>query len=134
VAIISYLIGYVWPTWQLFGVVSARIWLWTFAGSFVILLYARHGVYTAVAICLMGIFWIIITLNQLVAMKSSAVKPNELFIIDLIVSTMMPVLLVILLSVAPAKAVCRRLIFLAIGLVLLIGLNELSRLLHEWGL
>jgi putative tryptophan/tyrosine transport system substrate-binding protein len=40
----------------------------------------------------------------------------------------------ILLSVAPAKAVSRRLIFLAIGLVLLIALNGLSKLapkLHD---
>jgi len=37
-------------------------------------------------------------------------------------------LLVILLSVAPAKAVSRRLIFLALGLILLIALNELSKL------
>jgi len=32
------------------------------------------------------------------------------------------------LSVAPAKAVSRRLIFLALGLLLLIALNELSKL------
>ena len=38
------------------------------------------------------------------------------------------VLPLILLSVAPAKAVSRRLIFLAIGLILLIALNELSKL------
>jgi hypothetical protein len=37
------------------------------------------------------------------------------------------VLPVILLSVAPAKAVSRRLIFLALGLLLLIALNELSK-------
>jgi hypothetical protein len=34
----------------------------------------------------------------------------------------------ILLSVAPAKAISRRLIFLALGLLLLIALNELSKL------
>jgi hypothetical protein len=34
----------------------------------------------------------------------------------------------ILLLVAPAKAVSRRLIFLAIGLILLVALNELSKL------
>ena len=34
----------------------------------------------------------------------------------------------LLLSVAPAKAVSRRLIFLAIGVILLIALNELSKL------
>jgi hypothetical protein len=38
------------------------------------------------------------------------------------------VLPLILLSVAPAKAVSRRLIFLAIGLILLIALNEVSKL------
>jgi len=38
------------------------------------------------------------------------------------------ILPLILLSVAPAKAVSRRLIFLAIGLILLIALNELSKL------
>ena len=34
----------------------------------------------------------------------------------------------ILLSIAPAKALSRRLIFLALGLLLLIALNELSKL------
>jgi hypothetical protein len=38
------------------------------------------------------------------------------------------VLPLILLSAAPAKAVSRRLTFLAIGLVLLIALNEVSKL------
>jgi hypothetical protein len=41
---------------------------------------------------------------------------------------MISILPVILLSVAPAKAVNRRLIFLALGLLLLIALNELSKL------
>jgi hypothetical protein len=41
---------------------------------------------------------------------------------------MASVLPLILLSVAPAKAVSRRLIFLALGLLLLIALNELSKL------
>jgi len=38
------------------------------------------------------------------------------------------ILAIVLLSVAPAKAVSRRLIFLALGLLLLIALNELSKL------
>ena len=41
---------------------------------------------------------------------------------------MVPVVTLILLSVAPAKAISRRLIWLALGLLLLIGLNELSKL------
>jgi hypothetical protein len=41
----------------------------------------------------------------------------------------MPVVMaVILLLAAPAKAVTRRLFFLGLGLLLLIGLNELSKL------
>ena len=38
------------------------------------------------------------------------------------------ILPLILLSVAPAKAISRRLIFLALGLLLLIAFNELSKL------
>ena len=41
---------------------------------------------------------------------------------------MLLVLTLIMLSVVPAKAVGRRLIFLAVGLILLIALNELSKL------
>ena len=41
---------------------------------------------------------------------------------------MLLVLPLILLSTAPAKAVSRRLLFILIGLILLIALNELSKL------
>jgi hypothetical protein len=41
---------------------------------------------------------------------------------------MIVILPLILLVVAPAKAVSRRLIFLALALLLLIALNELSKL------
>ena len=94
----------------------------------------RHRVHAAVAICLMVIFWIIITLTQLVAMKPSAGSGGVVSQIALAMVSFLPVFL---LSVAPAKAVSRRLIFLAIGLLLLIALNELSKLapkLHEWRL
>jgi hypothetical protein len=50
---------------------------------------------------------------------------QEVFITSFV---MMLVLPLILLSLAPAKAVTRRLIFLALGLLLLIALNELSKL------
>jgi hypothetical protein len=70
----------------------------------------------------MVIFWTIITLNQLIAMPPSEGFANFTAI------AMISILPVILLSVAPAKAVNRRLIFLALGLLLLIALNELSKL------
>jgi len=63
------------------------------------------------------------------AMKpSEGLKPNEGVIISLIALAMISVLPQILLSIAPAKAISRRLIFLAIGLILLIALNELFKL------
>jgi hypothetical protein len=67
-------------------------------------------------------FWQIITTSQLNFMFQAG---QEVFITSFV---MMLVLPLILLSVAPAKAVSRRLIFLALGLLLLIGLNELSKL------
>jgi hypothetical protein len=90
-----------------------------------IALYARQKLHAAVATCLMVIFWIIITFNQLATMKPS--EPDEGIIISLIAMIMLLILTQILLSVASAKAVSRRLIFLAIGLVLLIALNEISK-------
>src|SRR5262249_30478564 len=54
------------------------------------------------------------------------IRPNEALVFSLfVVICISPV---ILLSAAPAKAISRRLIFLAIGLLLLIALNELSKL------
>ena len=64
-----------------------------------------------------------------------SIGPNDALLVSLFV--VICVSPVILLSVAPAKHVSRRLIFLAIGLILLIALNELSKFapkLHEWGL
>jgi hypothetical protein len=65
-----------------------------------------------------AIFWDIITFDILVYS----------FHLTLIAAGMLWVLSVILLSVAPAKAISHRLIFLALGLLLLIALNELSKL------
>jgi hypothetical protein len=66
------------------------------------------------------IFWIIITFNQI---------PSPPDWDDLVGGiAVIWVFPLILLSVAPAKAISRRLIFLALGLLLLIALNELSKL------
>jgi len=82
-----------------------------------VLAFARLRLHAAVATCLMVIFLRIIIY-----------KPNHSFIVVLTIEILFPILLVILLSIAPAKAVARRLIFLALGLLLLIALNELSKL------
>ena len=138
-----YLIGMIWLSWrfpEFFEGVSivGRGWTVAFIWSFFPLLagcffMARAGkVHAAVSICLMTVFGIIITLNHLMAMKpSEGLKPTEGIIITLIAMTMISILPQILLSVASAKAVSRRLIFLAIGLVILIALNELSKLVRE---
>jgi hypothetical protein len=93
--------------------------------ALLVVMFARVRLHAAVTISLMVIFWIIITFNQLF-------NPTAIDAIDpfaaLAAFIMLPVLLLILLSVAPARAISRRLIFLAIGLVLLIALNELSKL------
>jgi hypothetical protein len=71
-----------------------------------------------VVVFLMAIFWAIITFSSIADdLVQMFVAPGMLW-----------VLTVILLSVAPAKAISRRLLFLAMGLLLLIALNELSKL------
>src|SRR5262249_38781200 len=89
----------------------------------VVMWFARNRLNTGVSICLMIIFWIIIIFNQ-IGWRTS----TDGFTLLLFAVPMIWMLTLILLSVAPAKAVSRRLIFLAIGLILLIALNELSKL------
>lgn len=90
-------------------------------------IFARDRLNAGVSICLLIIFWIIITLNQIESATEN-IGPDKYGNIALAVLAMIWVLPLILLSVAPAKAVSRRLIFLAMGLILLIALNELSKL------
>ena len=89
-----------------------------------LVVFARHRLQTAVAALLLGIFWTIITINQFIYAKVESESPDPIFA----AIAMLLVLPLILLSVAPAKAISRRLIFLAIGLLFLIALNELSKL------
>ena len=86
-----------------------------------VLYSANHKLYAAVAVCLIVIFWTII-LNELIA------QPYSKGFLEFTAIALISGLSVILLSVAPAKAVSRRLIFLALGLLLLIALNELPSL------
>jgi hypothetical protein len=86
----------------------------------VVIRFARDRLNAGVSICLVIIFWIIITFNQI------PFNPDFDALVGAI--AVIWVLPLILLSVAPAKAVSRRLIFLAMGLILLIALNELSKL------
>jgi len=93
------------------------------ATSVPIIMFAEARLYAAVVLCLMIIFWTIITFTHLISLQIPV-----FMIVARVAYPMIPVLSLILLSVAPARAVSRRLIFLALGLLLLIALNELSKL------
>jgi hypothetical protein len=105
-------------------IVVAPVFAWVLSIFFAPLAIAgiicarQHRLHAVVAVLLLAIFWDIITFDILV----------NSFHLTLIAAGMLWVLSVLLLSVAPAKAVSRRLIFLALGLLLLIALNELSTL------
>jgi len=90
--------------------------------AILVVMFAKVRLYAAVVTVLIVIFWTI-TFYQLLEFEWAEIE-RPMFVI----SAMMPVLLLILLSAAPAKAISRRLIFLALGLLLLIALNELSKL------
>jgi hypothetical protein len=94
-----------------------------------IVLFARHA---AVSVVLLFVF--ALTLVILPEADEDSDPTVSVALAWWLIAVVLPV---ILLSVAPAKAISRRLMFLAIGLILLIALNELSKLapkLHEWGL
>ena len=89
-------------------------------------LFARHRLHAALVVALITIFFVIT-----VRMPTFEILPVGTSAGALAATTttvMVWLLPLILLSVAPAKDVSRRLIFLAIGLILLIALNELSKL------
>ena len=75
----------------------------------------------------MAIFFILLALGPFISFaKAGKVHVGDpLTLLLLVVMCISPL---ILLLAAPAKAISRRLIFLALGLLLLIALNELSKL------
>jgi TIR domain-containing protein len=87
----------------------------------IIVLFARHRLQAALSVVLTSMFYFIFVV---IAADLYFVEFPWSFI-EFVIGWSLPV---ILLSVAPAKAVSRRLLFLAIGLLILIALNELSKL------
>jgi len=91
-----------------------------------VVIFSKHKLYATMAILLIVIFFTLIMYNQLLHIPIERGKSfNSAATTAVIMMWFLPL---ILLSVAPAKAVSRRLIYLAIGLLLLIALNELSKL------
>jgi hypothetical protein len=90
-----------------------------------IVLFARHRLHAAISTGLILAFFIIIAVSPIRDIGQAQIPDfNVLYPITIVLICILPL---ILLSVAPAKAVSRRLIFLALGLLLLIALNELSK-------
>jgi len=87
---------------------------WFFGPQIIMVLFARHRLHAVLSVVLIWIFFHII-----------AFGPELPGFVSICLSWFLPV---VLLLVAPAKAINRRLIFLALGLILLIALNELSKL------
>ena len=87
-----------------------------------IVLFARHKLHAAISVVLLLVFAVTLVI---VPTGEESDFPVSVALAWGLTAIVLPI---IILSVAPAKAVSRRLIFLAIGLVLLLALNELSKL------
>jgi hypothetical protein len=103
----------------------------------IVIAFARARLYAAVMLCLITLLWTISTYTPfydewlravLTEHEVGYTGTGHSSISWFVAFTMIPILSVILLSVAPAKVINRRLMFLALGLLLLIALNELSKL------
>jgi hypothetical protein len=90
-----------------------------------IVLFANHRLHAAISVGLILTFCIIMAFLPL---RELGPGNPDLDMNSLVMLGLICILPLITLSVAPAKAVSRRLIFLALGLLLLIALNELSKL------
>jgi hypothetical protein len=101
------------------------------APQIIIVLFARYRAHATLSVLLATLFFWIIALIPLMRDHTDPYGPpgtESGILVPYTALQMMWVLPLILLSVAPAKAISRRLIFLALGLLLLIALNELSKL------
>jgi hypothetical protein len=90
----------------------------------IVVLFAKHRLHAALSLVLMYIFF-----DLIMEVGSSGIESKDTGVAAggtaFYLAWILPL---VLLSVAPAKTVSRRLIFLALGLLLLIALNELSKL------
>jgi hypothetical protein len=96
----------------------------------IIMLFAKHRLHAALSLVLMTIFFnLIIERGQQYTNLPIITVISNSWVVPVMTAYLMAwVLPLILFLVAPAKAVSRRLVFLALGLLLLIALNELSKL------
>jgi hypothetical protein len=112
-----YFLIHIFPTLSIQFVMNLPVFVVTIAN---LIIFARHRLPAAVVALLMGIFWTIITFGppKGITEKYGQLGPPitvyeegfEQMVVEFIADAMLLVLPVILLSVAPAKAVTRRLI------------------------
>jgi TIR domain len=103
--------------------------IWTmlvFLPVTMVVIFARQRLYAAVTTLLIMIFFVIITYANLLGMIGRAGSIDDFIASSIAALVMLWILPIILLSVAPAKAISRRLIFLALGLLLLIAERTLE--------
>jgi TIR domain-containing protein len=89
-----------------------------------IVLFSRHRLHAGLSVLLLFVFFWIIIVTPYQSMGASATHTTLAGVSTILSTWFIPL---IILSAAPAKAISRRLIFLALGLLLLIALNELSK-------
>jgi competence protein ComGC len=90
-----------------------------------VVLFSRHRLHASLSVLLLFVFFWIIIVTPYQSMGASATHTTLAGVSTILSTWFIPL---IILSVAPAKAISRRLIFLGLGLLLLIALNELSKL------
>jgi hypothetical protein len=112
--------------------VALPLWMITlyFGPQIIIILFARDRVHAVLPVILTTVFYWIIAVGPISFIAGNIVQELDPGLLIAVIFAIMCswFLPLILLSVAPTNAVARRLIFLALGLILLLALNELSKL------
>jgi len=118
------------PMSSMSGMFGTDIIAWSITPAIVIAVFARQRLHATIsAVLFFGAFSLIMLLQLDITLMQ--LDPFSSALVVLTVVLLAWIAPVILLLVAPAKAVSRRLIFLALGVLLLIALNELSNLVRD---
>jgi hypothetical protein len=118
------------PMSSMSGMFGTDIIAWSITPAIVIAVFARQRLHATIsAVLFFGAFSLIMLMQLDITLMQ--LDPFSSALVVLTVVLLAWIAPVILLLVAPAKAVSRRLIFLALGVLLLIALNELSNLVRD---
>jgi hypothetical protein len=111
---------------------------WTFmALPFLLLVWAARARFSAAMVATYSVLitavLVLAPLNELAALAAGYPKDSleflsEIFVVGAVSTSLAWLMAPVMLLIAPARALARRLTFLAIGVVILLALNELSKL------